>query len=161
MFEANHQCVSKVNFFYKDGTFESATRGNTFANNRCDPYKYWSRIKHQCERNSKIEKASWTFDHSINGHSFERIVDIEDACSLTYKTFQHNDWLKIDGEAIVLNTPVYKNGYKYPINQDIKIPTQPYINDSLLKKLEVFYWSLWVFMAISILYKVISVSLKK
>lgn len=144
MFEANHQCVSTTKIYYLNKIVKNLTNSNYIANNRCDPYHYWYRIKTICDRDSNIEKVSWTFDHSINGHKFERIVDVENACGLDYKVLKHNSWIKLDGESEILDQPVYKNGYLYSLPEKIKIPSNSYTNEKLLGILEKFYWLIWL-----------------
>ncbi len=156
MFEASHQCVSTVTVFREGQTYESKSE-NHIANNRCDPYIYWYKIKTQCERDSKIEKVRWTFDHSINGNSYERIVDTQNACELSYKTFSHNDWIKVDGESAILDTPVYKTSYSFFIDEKkLGIPATPIVNEQLLKSFVLFYKTLWVLTLVFILFKLFS-----
>lgn len=95
MFEANHQCRSETTVHLTDGTTETATTWSSTARLRCDPYKYWFTLQERCQRHPNIERISWTFDHSINGNPFYRIVDTQDACALTYKTFEHNEWIRL------------------------------------------------------------------
>lgn len=103
MFEANHQCISIVTVHFKDGTSEEAQQTSASARDRCDPYLYWFRYKNECTRSPSISRIAWTFDHSINGNPFLRIVDVPDLCTLSYHAFRHNDWIKLpkDGPTIV------------------------------------------------------------
>lgn len=96
MFEANHQCISDARAIYDDGTERVQYLESASARNRCDPYRFWFRIKRACERDPHISSVSWTFDHSINGGPFLRIVDVSDACVLEYKAFVHNEWIKTE-----------------------------------------------------------------
>ncbi len=95
MFEANHQCVSKSVITFTDGRIVSQEAESATARQRCDPYKSWFRLKLQCERYIDVDHISWTFDHSINGGPFYRIVDVPDACAIEYKPFIHNEWIKL------------------------------------------------------------------
>ncbi len=96
MFEANHQCISNVRRIYTDGTEKTTRDESASARSRCDPYRYWFRLKTICERTPGIEAIVWTFDHSINGGPFLRIVDTENACELAYSPFSHNEWIKTE-----------------------------------------------------------------
>ena len=93
MFEANHQCVSRTVTHYQDGTTYERVKQSMDAKWRCDPYEYWFAIKNHCERDARTERVEWTFDHSINGNPFYRIVDSPDACVLSYRAFEHNEWI--------------------------------------------------------------------
>lgn len=166
MFEAAHQCVSNYSVEKIDSLANSTTRNfkneNHIANNRCDPYMYWYKLKSKCEKDSSIQKISWTFDHSINGHQYERIVDVEDACKLTYSTFSHNDWIKINDEPETLNSPVYKTGYHDYFNEKKSAqPTLPFINDALLNIIEKIYWLIWILIFLVVIIKITLTNFKK
>ena len=95
MFEANHQCISRYTVHTSDGSAIPYVKENASARNRCDPYQYWFQLQSICTRNdSAVTRISWTFDHSINGNPFLRIVDTDNACALTYTAFKHNTWIK-------------------------------------------------------------------
>lgn len=113
MFEANHQCVSQVDITDIHGSTTQLYRESFSARDRCDPYRSWFRINQICKRDPTIARVSWTFDHSNNDNPFYRIVDTDDACSLTYKPFTHNEWIKLPEEnPEVIGHPV-KNIYYY------------------------------------------------
>lgn len=151
MFEANHQCISISEISYFDTTPKLLEKKeNHISNNRCDPYKYWRVLKTKCERDSNIKSIKWTFDHSVDGHPYERIVDVGNACNLEYSTFAHNDWIKLDGEAHIQNLPVYKNSIGYNLDSRIKIPTNPYEDQILLDLLTKFYSFSWIFVIFSL-----------
>lgn len=144
MFEANHQCTSRTKVEYVDGTERVLEKKSSIANNRCDPYAYLFKIQTQCERNKNIARIQWTFDHSVNGHRFERIIDEENACTLVYKGLKHNDWIKLDGMSEVMDFPVYKNGYaREPYPESYRIPTAPRESDSLDLIVKI-YWVIWI-----------------
>ena len=102
MFEANHQCISTAVVFYEDGHRARDYRESISARSRCDPFRYWFRLKQICGA-SGVEKIPWTFDHSINGGPFLRIVEEENACALAYAPLGHNKWIKTekDNPAII------------------------------------------------------------
>lgn len=164
MFEANHQCFSNAKVYFTDSSknYEMNSENHT-ANNRCDTYRYWYVLKTICDRQSLngLEKISWTFDHSINGHPYERIVDEQNICTLEYKSFSHNDWIKIDNDAQVLNTPVYKNGYISEINKNIKIPAETILDNTFLENFKKTYWCLWYATIISIMLFLFYITYKK
>jgi len=97
MFGANHQCRSQVVYALADGKKVTTTFESKKSRDRCNPYWEWLRIHKACEYGGVV-KAPWTFDQSINGHPFYRIVDVPDACVLTYKPLSHNSWIQIPGE---------------------------------------------------------------
>jgi hypothetical protein len=103
MFEANHQCVSHITVSYTNGKKWSGDSESPDSYKRCDPYAYWYHLSQACKRDPQIQTIAWTLDHSINGGPFYRIVDVPDACALTYQPFTHNAWIKIgkDNPAIV------------------------------------------------------------
>ena len=142
MFEANHQCIATIRTyrtvntspipqsmvgtnctaqtcltatkFYEDnGLFVEEQRYETGAAwNRCDPYVEWSRLHGRCARNPSIERIAFTFDHSINGGPFYRIVDTPNICDLAYKPFSHNAWIVSPPDATIIGIPV-KDEYQY------------------------------------------------
>lgn len=71
---------------------------------RCAPYTTWQSRAYLCAEN--VERVAFTFDHSVNGQPFYRVVDVEDMCGLTYKTFGHNEWIKEPPEAPAVGIPV-------------------------------------------------------
>ena len=78
---------------------------------RCDPYVWWSQLHRQCDINVDVDRVAFTFDHSVNGGPFYRMVDVPNICDLSYTTFQHNEWIKLPPEAPVMGYPV-KNTYR-------------------------------------------------
>lgn len=148
MFEAAHQCKSNIVVFNPENPEEILREVKTksnIANNRCDPYFDFYRIKRNFCENISNPKVSWTFDHSINGHPFERIVDEANICTKEYKSFQHNEWIKIGRQAEVLDTPVYRIGYLQGVDEvKYNFPASPNKNDYLLNLLTQFYKYLWV-----------------
>lgn len=97
MFEANHQCISTTRIFFHDGKVRTDKRESKSARDRCDPYRVWFHIKNKfCERMPGGVRVAWTFDHSINGGPFLRIVDVEDVCTLSYHALKHNAWIRTE-----------------------------------------------------------------
>lgn len=148
MFEAAHQCKSSVKVFNPENHEELLKEINTksnIANNRCDPYFDFYKIKRNFCAHASNPKVSWSFDHSVNGHPFERIVNEENICEKEYQTFQHNEWIKIGSQAEVLDTPVYRIGYLQGVDEiKYNFPASPNKNDYLLNLLTQFYKYLWV-----------------
>lgn len=143
MFDANHQCVATIQFRYSPnvtkvasssevprgtpcGSYECTTASRTFKDGdqwvreirresavawrRCDPYEKWKAYENFC---ASAESVSMQLDHSINGGPFYRIIDEKDICSLEYKLFGPNEWIKAPPEAPAVGIPV-KNVYRYP-----------------------------------------------
>lgn len=98
MFESNHQCISEAVYHYAAGDTKTDIRIGNSARNRCDPYRFWFKYNEQCEHDPEISSISWQFDHSINGQDFLRIVDVDDVCSVDYKPFSHNEWIKTNAD---------------------------------------------------------------
>ena len=106
MFESNHQCVSTVTYEYTDGTSRVIRKSSDSARNRCNPFDALQHIQYWCAHSTKkITRASWTFDHSINGRPFHRQVDERDACTLVYKPWSHNAWIRDQQDAPVVGYP--------------------------------------------------------
>lgn len=111
MFEANHQCLNDYTVVSNDGTEKPVHLESNSARNRCDPYRTWFYLQQACQRDTSIAHITWTFDHSINGEPFYRIVDESNACILEYKALGHNQWIKTpETGAPVIGYPV-KNFY--------------------------------------------------
>jgi hypothetical protein len=105
MFEANHQCRSRTRIHDADGVAgEWRATDRVDAHNRCDPYAKWFRIQQQC-KDPRVGAIEWTFDHSVNGSPFLRMVDEPDACQLDYRAFAHNPWIRLPGEAAISGYP--------------------------------------------------------
>ena len=112
MFEANHQCISQTVIYFADGTSASGKQEHAVPRYRCDPYQTWFVLHQACERSAKpISSIRWTFDHSINGGPFYRIVDVEDACRLEYHPFSHNQWIKTEFDHPAISGYPVKNFY--------------------------------------------------
>ena len=81
---------------------------NKKAMSACDPYEEWYKIKRWCDL-EKVTNIEWTYDHSLNGAPYRRIVDVKNACELTYHPFSHNEWIREDGATI--DKKVIKNSF--------------------------------------------------
>jgi hypothetical protein len=110
MFEANHQCISTVSYTDKEGSLREDVDFSINAKNRCNPSFYLQRIKRECDSNEGISLA-WTFDHSINGGPFYRMINTSNACLLEYKTFRKNDWIRYKREEMEIVGYPLKNFY--------------------------------------------------
>lgn len=167
MFEANHQCISRVT---NSITKKEDIQFSYDARNRCDPYAYLYRLQNKyCE--GKDSLLSWTFDHSINGESFIRIVNSQNLCSLQYKPFVHNEWILYGTSTQVIGKP-YRNVYLtdegidstalakgdhlYPPTLARSYPvTRTFLQELLIKNNSYFitgYWILWFVTLFSVLY---------
>ncbi|OGJ58044.1 hypothetical protein A2635_01435 [Candidatus Peribacteria bacterium RIFCSPHIGHO2_01_FULL_51_9] len=94
MFEANHQCVSYITIVTNDERSRKLRSESSDAHRRCDPYREWFSIQQLCSRTPDASYIEWKYDHSVNGGPFYRIVDEQNACSLTYMLWKHNSWIK-------------------------------------------------------------------
>ncbi len=111
MFEANHQCASKITYTDKNGKDWSYEYTSNHAMRRCSPYTIWFFIAHQCKKYNNEINVLWTYDHSVNGSPFYRIVDQSDSCKLEYKPFSRNEWIRDERH------PEYIIGY--PVKNDL------------------------------------------
>ena len=172
MFEANHQCIANYTINYINSSSTIVTKKSSDAHNRCDPYDYVYTYKYKCFQ-SGVKSIMLTFDHSINGGPFFRIIDSENICKLTYYPFKHNTWIKLpEGEAKIIGYPV-KNFYLFNVS---KIGEIKYTQDNLIilpgleknepprlnkiqeflskyiKSIKCVYWVLWITELLCILY---------
>lgn len=159
MFEANHQCISRVQQIGKP----EIVKMSYDSRNRCDPYIYLKSIQSlYCSKATTTNKVHWVFDHSINGEPLRRIVDEADVCTLVYLPFTHNTWIKTEKEAPIVGN-VYKNVTLTSRGGDTNILTKDgYIFPSFLAKsspvtktalqlflekyiieIKYFYWGIW------------------
>jgi len=107
MFEANHQCVTEATIHYYGGATRDIRVESGRAFVRCNPYNIWFRFDQYCQGDAAIERIAWTLDHSINGGPFYRIVDVENACALSYKPFSRNEWIKTEKDQLqIMGRPV-------------------------------------------------------
>lgn len=168
MFEAAHQCYSNATMHFKNSTTTKILfQDNNMANNRCDPYRYFYTLKTVCDKGyldgKTIDRISWKFDHSINGYKYERIVDTDNVCMFDYKSFSHNDWIKIGNDvpgydrAEVLDFPVYKMGYLGELD-GIYEPTKPLENKGFLDFMTKFYWFIWTIILLVVVLAIIYIS---
>jgi hypothetical protein len=97
------------------------------ARERCNPYDAVNRFKLYC-KNAGVAKIALTFDHSINGSAFYRIVDEPNLCQLKYHPFSHNTWIKTEYDAPKLIGYPVKNFY----SGYASIENKPILKDSLI-----------------------------
>lgn len=106
MFEANHQCQFEV-------TNQVGTRllrvSNTRARGRCDPWPVMDKAQGIfCDMpgvGGEKPKLQFKQIHSINGGPFYQTINEPDLCSLTYKPFSHNEWIRDAGSAPIIGRP--------------------------------------------------------
>lgn len=133
MFDANHQCHSRVRWSKSDGTSGGTTERSAFESTaRCDPYWFLEKIKASCKRRGADWKGHWTFDHSVNGSAFYRVINETNACELSYNFRGGNKWIKTPA----LGAPII--GYPSPnavrgVKDSVKT-----INERPLEKRESF-----------------------
>ena len=112
MFNSNHQCVSNTTFHFANGRsfqdrYEIAT-----ARGRCNPWEILFKIQNKCKSETDgITSIKWDFYHSINGGPFYHLVSEENACTLEYKLFSHNEWIKLPEEGAAIAGYPVKNLY--------------------------------------------------
>jgi len=83
---------------------------NIWAQHRCNPLFYMQKIQRACVDNPAYRYA-WTFDHSINGGAFYRMVNEVDACSLQYSIIKKNPWIKYEASDLEFIGYPLKNYY--------------------------------------------------
>jgi len=106
---STQQCVTLRDTSQVNGQWITTIRVESpRAEIRCSPYTMWQTYISLCASN--VERVAYTFDHSINGGPFYRIVDVPDMCGLTYSPFSHNSWIQEPPAAPIVGYPV-KNRY--------------------------------------------------
>ena len=108
MFEANHQCIGRVYDVEEQKVLH--THKSASARNRCDPYGLMKAAQHRFCRFDNNKKYAVSFDHSINGGPFYRIVQETDLCALEYKPFSKNEWIRTPDKTYPTGRPT-KNFY--------------------------------------------------
>jgi hypothetical protein len=101
LFEINQQCYGEVRLG------EQIVRSFEQVDARfwCNPYRFWFRAKASlCPAPS--QKYRITYRRSVNGNPFKEIVNESDLCSLTYRPFGRNAWIKREDEAPMVGRPV-------------------------------------------------------
>lgn len=97
MFDANHQCLSTLTVKNKDGSEQRIESNSYTAMNRCSSYSKWFNAQLRCRR-PEVQSIHWTFDHSVNGAPFRRIIDLADVCREKFSAFSHNEWIRSSAE---------------------------------------------------------------
>jgi hypothetical protein len=100
-------CLTRSEVTHKNGqTIIQDRYESPYAWNRCDPYEWWSRLHLQCSLYPSVKSVAFTFDHSINGGPFFRIVNVDNICNVSYSPFGHNDWILTSSQAPIVGYPV-------------------------------------------------------
>ncbi len=176
MFEANHQCVSRIK---EESSGNASASASYDSRNRCDPYMYLISLqkKYCYDDEASTSMISWTFDHSINGEPYKRIVNTSNICTLVYKPFTHNAWIQEQGETIAKayknvtitgsaggNEPVEKDGYLFASflsnSESVTKTSFQLILERHITTLKNFYWLLWVATLLFALFTLIKNSIK-
>ena len=77
---------------------------------RCAPYTVWQEHMDLCAQRG-VTHVAFTFDHSVNGGPFYRVVDEQNMCNLTFNPFAHNDWIHEPPQAPIVGYPVEDTYY--------------------------------------------------
>lgn len=104
MFEANHQC--RYDIIDNETGERMFRRRMANARNRCDPWRYLTRSQQRYCNQPGDSTYSYHMIHSINGGPFYEIVRESDLCSLRYKAFGRNHWIKDEKTAPKVGRPV-------------------------------------------------------
>jgi hypothetical protein len=154
MFDSNHQCASDETTFFKDGRRETKSSGSSVSMRRCPPYEKMFEIQQRCT-NPDVKSIAWTFDSSVNGGPFYRIVDVVDACRLAFSDFGKNGWIRLPDEgAAVVGYPRKNRMGGIPADMDhaviaatpdpgMLVPEQDFFVRHL-RPLTRLYWVLWM-----------------
>lgn len=101
MFDSNRQTHSTLKVFYKDKTIQpkssEAWASNAFL--RVWPNHILYRIKKRCVSEA-VDKIQWTLETSMNGGPFRQIVNVDNACDLSFSFWGHNDWIDVNGPIV-------------------------------------------------------------
>jgi hypothetical protein len=111
MFEANHQCREVATIYRNNEEPEILEKESFQARNRCDAYRVWFKYQQLCENDLSVERIAIEFDHSINGNPFYRTIEVPDICTLEYKPFSHNGWIKTAKDGAALTGYPMRNYY--------------------------------------------------
>jgi hypothetical protein len=72
---------------------------------RCDPYRFVTIAQNNFCKGNEGAVYGIEFLHSLNGGPFYKIVDEDNLCTLKYKAFSHNEWIKTRETAPALYRP--------------------------------------------------------
>lgn len=108
MFEANHQC--RVTLANETGSVLDE-RDSVVARYRCDPWHYLTRAQQRYCSGEGKPTVKFSMIHSVNGGPFYKIIDEPDLCSLHYKAFGRNSWIKDENAAPMVGRPL-ENFYR-------------------------------------------------
>ncbi len=171
MFEANHQCIATYSIIDATWAVTTTSRTSKLARDRCDPYDALKRYQPLCSKDG-IERIAMTFDHSINGEPFYRIVDQRDICNLHYAAFTRNSWIKSEYDSPALIGYPVRNFYDGRIKTETNMPIVdgslirlPWLEHtdrvsmSIVQKIllpfvgniTILYWSIWIITLIIVL----------
>lgn len=117
MFDANHQCLYQFRYFDESGRIlKEMEFGTSHPMARCYPQFVLQKIKRlYCQKFAmgRAERVEWSLRHSTNGGAFYETISVTNACSLQFKAFSRNDWIKTKGNGALLVGYPEKNGI-YP-----------------------------------------------
>ena len=171
MFKANHQCITTYSIIDATWAVTTTSRTSKLARDRCDPYDAIKKYQPLCSKNW-VERIAMTFDHSINGEPFYRIVDERDICQLHYTAFVRNSWIKSESDnPLLIGYPV-KNFYDGNIKTETNTPITdwslirlPWLEHTdrvsmntfqkmllpLVDHITLLYWSIWAITLITVI----------
>ena len=101
MIEANHQCDVRIH----DGNDIVQHVQHVKPSYRCDPYQIVTVAQNTTCAKNPDKSYRIEFLHSVNGGPFYEIINEDNLCTLEYKAFTHNEWIKTREEAPALYRP--------------------------------------------------------
>lgn len=153
MFDANHQCLSQETMISPSGESSTRISASNGAQRRCGPYLKLFSLQEACRRQPGL-RIEWLFLGSVNGNPFYEIVNVPDACALSYSEFGLNEWMKFpetgapvrgypEKNFVLMDSPAM--GWK--IVKPEPDPTQRSEGQAFLQRhldlLRSLYWALW------------------
>ncbi|MBC7371674.1 MAG: hypothetical protein H7326_08920 [Bdellovibrionaceae bacterium] len=115
MFDANFQCIAKLQVNPLRGPPEAHSYVNQNSRFRCNPRSFLEKAHQRCEA-SPGSRVSLEVTKSINGAPFYRIVDLPDACGVQFSLFGENEWI-LSNTATLIGYPA-KNAMTGTLSQD-------------------------------------------
>lgn len=155
MIEGNYQCHIRWTVFgANDEILDQRQWSSKNASVRCPVYRSWFKFNQQCKADPRITRISYRHDLSLDGSPFYRIVDLPNACAVSYSSFTPNTWVQLPEQGALITGYPRPNGirhsdaipgaqrkiiYENPIENP---PARPLKNHRFY--FQIFYWILWM-----------------
>jgi hypothetical protein len=151
MLDANRQCTMSVVPYGPEGARPEMRLESSAAALRCDPYRYWFIIQHNCKTKG-LQRVAWSMNVSINGEPFYEIIKNDNACELTFNSWRGNPWILTPEQGAPLSGYPRKNAtLKKSVGAEQIVFSEPQFEISRLQQwlkhrvgaISAFYWMLF------------------